>query len=213
MELEKFSRIELAPRPSTNAAWPGTNATFAASAPSQQVGRVDVIGERDPDEEPALGARPARLRGEVLCERVEHHVAPAAVEVAQRVDVRAPVAGAEVRGDEMLGQRGGAQVGRLLAEDQLGEDGARRDEPADPHPGREDLRHRARVHDEVGVASRAGGRLERAQRRQRVALVAQHPVGVVLEHDQLAFARSSTRRWRRGSDIVTPAGFWNVGIV
>ena len=46
------------------------------------------------------------------------------------------------------------------------------------------------------------------QRRQRLALVAQQPVRVVLEHEHLALRASSTSRRRRGSDIVTPAGFW-----
>ena len=51
------------------------------------------------------------------------------------------------------------------------------------------------------------------QRRQRLALVAQQPVGVVLEHQQLALARDLDQPPRRGSDIVTPPGFWKFGIV
>ena len=47
----------------------------------------------------------------------------------------------------------------------------------------------------------------------RVALVAQQAVRVVLEHEQLALARDLDEPRRRGSDIVTPAGFWKVGTV
>ena len=46
-------------------------------------------------------------------------------------------------------------------------------------PGDEDLRERAEVDDVLAA-------VERVERRQRVALVAQQPVRVVLEHEQLA---------------------------
>ena len=52
------------------------------------------------------------------------------------------------------------------------------------------------------------------QRRQRLALVAQQAVGVVLEHEQLALAGDLARAAGGArSDIVTPAGFWKLGIV
>ncbi len=77
----KFRRIEELPRrPSMYAARPGTNAT--PSLRRQQVGRVDAAVERRPDEQPALRLRPARASAEVLLQRLEHHVAPAPVEVA-----------------------------------------------------------------------------------------------------------------------------------
>ena len=83
---EKFSRIEEPPRPSRYAARPGTNATFARERARQQVGRVDVVGQRGPDEQAALGLRPRRLgAGSARSERLEHRVAAAAVELAQRV--------------------------------------------------------------------------------------------------------------------------------
>jgi hypothetical protein len=46
----------------------------------------------------------------VLGQRVEDDVAPPVVDIAQLVDVGAPVGGREVGGDEMLGQGRGAQV-------------------------------------------------------------------------------------------------------
>ena len=64
--------------------------------PRQQVGRVDVVGQRRPDEQPALRPRPRRLAREVLGERVEHRVAPPPVELGQRAEVAAPVALGEV---------------------------------------------------------------------------------------------------------------------
>ena len=67
----------------------------------------------------------------------------------------------------------------LLAEVHLLEHGPRRRRPADPQARRQDLRERAEV-DHVLAA------VERVQRRQRRALVAQQAVRVVLEDQQLA---------------------------
>jgi hypothetical protein len=55
--------------------------------------------------------------------------------------------------------------------------------------------------------------VERAQRRQRLALVAQQPVGVVLQDEQLALAGDlheppAARQRHRHA-----AGFWKVGMV
>jgi hypothetical protein len=118
----------------------------------------------------------------VLGQRVEHRVAAAAVDVAQREHVVVPVALAEVLGHEQLRQRRGAQIALLLAEVHLLLHGAGRDGPADADPGGEDLRERAEVDDERAA-------VKRPQRRQRVALVAQEAVRVVLEHQQLALVR------------------------
>ena len=82
-----------------------------AQRPREQVGRVDVVGQRRPDEQPALRARPRRLGREVLGQRVEHRVAPPPVELGQRAEVAPPVALGEVRDHEVLRQRRGAEVG------------------------------------------------------------------------------------------------------
>ena len=58
----------------------------------QQVGGVDVVGQRRPEEQPALRVGPLGLAREVLGQRVEHRVAPAAVDLAQRVHVLQPAA-------------------------------------------------------------------------------------------------------------------------
>ena len=63
-----------------------------AQRPRQQVRRVDVGGQRRPAEEPSGRARPGRLRREEALERVQHRVAPLAVDVAQVADVVAPTA-------------------------------------------------------------------------------------------------------------------------
>ena len=131
----------------------------------------------------------------MLLQRLEHHVLAAAVELAQRLHVllprRPPVPGplGEVGRHEHLRDRRGAQVRPLFAEVELLQDGPRRDRPPEPQPRREDLRERAQVDDEVRgprAAERFG--VQRVERRQRVALVAQQAVGVVLEHQQLALA-------------------------
>ena len=72
-------------------------------------------------------------------------------------------------------------------------------------PGEKILESGAEVDD-------AGGRVERAQRRQRLALEAQPAVGVVLDDQQVALLGERHHRRRRSTDIVTPAGFWKVGM-
>src|SRR5207302_9814175 len=47
----------------------------------EQIGRVDVVRQRRPDEQPALGMGPFRLAREMLGQRVKHHVAAAAVDL------------------------------------------------------------------------------------------------------------------------------------
>src|SRR5204863_9099899 len=59
-------------------------------AAGEQVGRVDVVGQGGPDEQPALRMRPLRFTGELLGQRIEHHVAPAAVDLGQRPVVVRP---------------------------------------------------------------------------------------------------------------------------
>ncbi len=147
----------------------------------EQVGGVDVVGERRPDEEAALRLRPGGLRWEEPRQRLEHRVAPRAVDRADVIDVLSPAALGEELADEVLAQRRCAEVGGLLAEHGLLHDRRRRAEPAQPDPGGEDLREGAGVEHVVAA-------VERVQRRQRLALEAQHPVRVVLEHEQLALA-------------------------
>src|SRR5207302_10498825 len=76
----------------------------------QQVGGVDVVRQAGPYEQAPFRMRPLRLAGEVLGQRIEHHVAPAAIDLDQRPDVLLPRPGIEVRADEVLGDRGGAEV-------------------------------------------------------------------------------------------------------
>ena len=178
---EKFSRIELRAAPVEERRATGHERDVLVERAREQVGRVDVVRQRRPDEQPALRMRPRALRAEALGERVEHDVAPAAVDLLQRVHVVLPAPAREVRRDEELRQRRRAQVGRLLADVHLLEHRPRADAPAQPHARREDLRERAEVDDEVAA-------VERVERRQRLALVAQQAVRVVLEDEQLALA-------------------------
>src|SRR5205085_8507355 len=79
----------------------------------EQVGRVDPLIERRPDEQAALRMRPAAAVAEVLLERLQHHVAPAPVQRAELLYIREPSGLAvgflplEVLGDEQLRHRRG----------------------------------------------------------------------------------------------------------
>ena len=112
---------------------------------------------------PAAGARPLGLGREVLGERVEHRVAPGAVDVGQRLDVVAPAAVLEVGLHHQLRQRGAAEVGRLLAEVDLLEHRRRRHHPAEP-----DARAR-------GSSRTCRGTSRRPRRRARTAAAAARP--------------------------------------
>ena len=133
----KFSRIELAPlRPSTSmyAERPGTKATPLLRPIRSVVSTPSSVAQMN---SPPSGRVQRGAPAEVLGERLEHHVAPAPVEIAQALDVldpgRAAVGGAlgEVGGDEQLGHRRAAQVGALFAEVQLLQHRPRRDRPAE----------------------------------------------------------------------------------
>ena len=103
----------------------------------------------------------ARSRDEVIAQRGNHRVAAAAIDLDQAVDVLAPASFAEVLAHEMLGQGRGAEVGGLLAEDDLLHHRRRRDGPAQTDTGGEDLGEGADVDDEVAA-------LELVERRQRL---------------------------------------------
>ena len=81
----------------------GDERDVLAQGAGQQVGRVDVVRQLRPDEQPALRARVGRLAREELLERGEHRVAPAPVERPQRAEVGAPVAVLEVGGRRSTG--------------------------------------------------------------------------------------------------------------
>ena len=146
---EKFSRIDEPPRPSTYAARPGTNATWSSSPRASRSVVSMKSGSVAQMNSPPCGMGPLGLAREVLGEPVEHHVAPAAIDLDQRPHVVLPRAGLEVRRDEVLGDRRRAQVGRLLAEVHLRQHRRRRHRPPQADPGGEDLRERARVDDEL----------------------------------------------------------------
>ena len=154
---------------------------------------------------PPSGSVQVASRREVLAQRLDHRVAPAPVDAGEAVDVLAPAAFGEVLADEVLGQGRGAEVGGLLAEHDLLHHRRRRDRPAEPDPGGEDLREGADVDDEVAA-------VELVERRQRLAAEAQQAVGVVLDHQHLARAGQLDQPAAGArSDIVTPAGFWKLG--
>ncbi len=134
-----------------------------AQRPREQVGGVDEVGQRGPDEQAAAGARPLGLGREVLGERVEHRVAARAVDLGERLDVVAPAALLEVGLDHQLRQRRAAEVGGLLAEVDLLEHRRRGHHPAEP-----DARAR-------GSSRRCRGTSRRRRRRARTAAAAGAP--------------------------------------
>ncbi len=148
----------------------------------EEVGGVDVVGQRRPDEQAALRLRPGRLRRQVLGQGLEHHVAAPAVEGHEVAQVPPPVTRCEEARHEVLGQRRGAQVRALLAEVHLRQHGPRRGGPAETQPGGEDLREGPEVDDVVTA-------VQRPQRGHRIALEADEAVRVVLQDQQLPLAR------------------------
>ena len=75
----------------------------------------------------------------------------------------------------------------------------------DSQARRDDLRERGRVDDALPAR-------ELVERRQRLALEAHQPVGVVLEHEQVGLAGKPERSRRVAAEYVRPLGFWKVGI-
>ena len=84
-------------------------------------------------------------------------------------------------GDGALGEGRALQVGRLLEHPGPGREARRQHEPAEAQRRREDLREAPGVDDPLGV--------ERAQGGQPVPVVAQQPVGVVLDDGDAEPAR------------------------
>ena len=168
--------------------------------------------QRCPDEEAALRCGPVCLPAEVLLQGLEHRVAAAAVEVLELLQVLAPIALGEVGRHEQLRHRRGTEVGALLAQIELLQDGPGRYRPPQAQSGGEDLGEGAEVDDEVrgSCAARAGG-VQRVKRWQRLALVAQEPVGIVLQHQQLALARDLHQAASARQGHRHPAGVVEVG--
>ena len=133
---------------------------------------------------PPLGLRPLRLGREELGERVEHRVAALAVDRAQVLDVvrasgppRSSASTSCCVSEEV--QRSAACLPSLI----FASTGAGRRRPSRAGcPGE-------RIFENVPEVEHVLAAVERVQRRQRLALVAQQPVGVVLEHEQLALPR------------------------
>ncbi len=81
-------------------------------------------------------------------------------------------------------ERAGMQVARLLDENQLVDDRPRRRDPADAQPRRDRLREGAAIEHAAGVDAAGARRVERQQRGQRGAVIAQLVIGRVLDERQ-----------------------------
>ena len=101
---------------------PGHERDLAREAAHEQVVRVEAARQRGPQEQAALGRRPARAGGKLGRERARERVAARPVDVALRVEQRERAGVVEEHAGEPLRQRRAAQVGRLLAQVELGED-------------------------------------------------------------------------------------------
>src|SRR5918995_7176915 len=149
-------------------------------------GRIQVRGEGGPHEEPALRVGPVDLFGHELGQGVEHRVAALLVHGGQAPDVGPPVRVLEVGGDHHLREVRGAEVRALLADVDLVQYPRLGVHPPQPDAGSEDLRERPEVNDPVDVSFLL---LQRRQRRERLALEAEHTVRVVLDDHEVELAR------------------------
>src|ERR671910_1026792 len=149
-------------------------------------GRIQVRGEGGPHEEPALRVGPVDLFGHELGQGVEHRVAALLVHGGQAPDVGPPVRVLEVGGDHHLREVRGAEVGALLADVDLVQYPRLGMHPPEPDAGGEDLGERPEIDDPVEVSILL---LQRRKGGERLALEAEHPVGVVLHDHQVELAR------------------------
>src|SRR4029453_13341387 len=135
----------------------GDEGDVLAQGFGEQVGGVDVVGQRRPEEEPALGPNPGRLLGKVPIEGGEHRLPTGPVDLDEVGDVAAPAALAEVLADEVLAERRGGGCRGLLAEADLLQHGWRGGDPADPDARGEDLGEGAEVEDVVAPVEAVEG--------------------------------------------------------
>src|SRR5918994_884674 len=149
-------------------------------------GRIQVRGKGGPHEEPALRVGPVDLFGHELGQGVEHRVAALLVHGGQAPDVGPPVRVLEVGGDHHLREVRGAEVGALLADVDLVQYPRLGVHPPEPHAGGEYLREGPEIDHPVRVPFFL--LLERRQGGERLALEAEHPVGVVLDDDEVELA-------------------------
>src|SRR5262249_7855424 len=156
----------------------------------EELVRLGALRERDPDEEPALGAAPPTPRGEAALERAQHVVAPRPVLEPHALEVRREPALLEERDEGGLQERARAAVLDLLERFEGGEDGGGCRAPADAQAGEELLREGADV-EHVPAA------VERMQRRHVLPLEPQVPCPVVL-HDDAPVASDE------GEDLAAP---------
>src|SRR3954469_23582072 len=130
-----------------------------------------------PDEEAAGRDRPGGAVGHVLGQPRQHRVPTLPVHLAENLDLAPPVVVHQVGGDGVLGEHGRTQRRGLLRQDELLADRVRGQHPADPEAGSKGLGEGAQVDYPVLI--------QRADRRRRIALEAEQPVGVVLHHQQV----------------------------
>lgn len=143
---------------------------------------VDGLGQRHPQEHPAVGHRPVRLLREVLLQRLDHHVPLTLVHGADRLDLLVQVPALDVLIRDVLREHVAAQIRALLRLRELRDDILAGDDPGEPEPRRQDLRKRANVYDPTL-------RIKRLDRRDRLPVEDQIPVGVVLDDDEVVLRR------------------------
>jgi hypothetical protein len=126
-----------------------------------------------------------RARRQRLLQPGEQRVAARPVRGAQLGHARVEVDRLQPARGRRLVDRRGVQVGRLLGDRERLAQRLRRPHPADPQPGRGDLRQRREREHAV---------VERGERRQRLAAVAQLAVRVVLQQPEAAGPRERDQR-------------------
>src|SRR5260221_5001961 len=115
----------------------------------RELHRADPGRKREPREEPALRHRPVRTFRHRTVERGEHALAFAPVEPARRDELLLDPTPAHVLLEQTLPECARALVGRLLRVHELRADLSGSDGPAEAYAGKQRLRRRARLHDDV----------------------------------------------------------------
>ncbi len=142
---------------------------------------IQAVRQGDPDVEAALGSGPGHAGGHQRGQSVQRRVPTFAVELTEHFDLLEPRLTVQVLPDHELGQRRRAEDLRLAGQDELVAHGVWCAHPPHPQTGGERLGERPEVDHPVGAAG--------AQRRQRVTVEAEQPVGVVLDHQQVVRLR------------------------
>ena len=113
-------------------------------------------------------------------------------------------------GDNLV-DRGGVQVGGLFHQYQAPDHCPCGTDPAEAQPGGQGFRERAAVDDAAVLDAALGGDVQGQQRRHRVAVIAQHLIGGVLDHGDIKIIGQPQRRLARSEGQCLASGVGEIG--